>query len=452
MPAWTSHWLRDVRLLLASQLLVVVTTTALAILLARSLGPSDWGLFSALLGLSQALSTFVNLGMGTWLLRELARLQDEGATPERRYSESSRRIIGGVIASATFGIVLLSGAIVVLALIRTEIETAIALVGLIVYTVFVVVANCMEALLRAERRLKTVVAATLLERFLVLALAGTAVQLDSGIWALGLAHTFAGFARLSFVGYTIFVKRRFPIVVPAFQHIRRFVLNGVPFAFNTVALQVIPRLDTLVVLSMSATAAGFFALGDRILGPALIVPWVASAALYPFLAREAPRSKAALRISVGMFGLGLTLAIAGALIAPYIVPTVFGGSYGDAVIVVQVMLLATPFVYASNPLIAHLYTSGKERSVFAITILASVLGTAFVVGGQVSFGVTGAGVGYVLRQLLFTLALAGIALVQQSRAAEDALQDTSVVPLLGTPDDATSSTSPSAFRAPGSSH
>jgi hypothetical protein len=100
-----------------------------------------------------------------------------------------------------------------------------------------------------------------------------------------------------------------------------------------------------------------------------------------------------------------------------------------------------PNVVSANPLLAHLYTSGKERNVFAVTVVASLLGTAAVIGGQVSLGVSGAAAGYVLRQVLFTLTLAGIALVLHSRAARADALDARAAPLLVDPEDAPSSPS-----------
>jgi O-antigen/teichoic acid export membrane protein len=199
---------------------------------------------------------------------------------------------------------------------------------------------------------------------------------------------------------------RLPVRMPTPGHLRRFVASGLPFAFNTMALTVVPRLDTVILATFSLTAAGYFALGDRVLGPAQIIPVVASTALYPFLAREAPGSTAARRISVGMMALGCGLALGGAVLAPWAVPTIFGSSYRPAIGVVQVMFFALPFVYASNPLIAHLYTTGRERRVLFATLAAAAVGTAAIVVGQVTVGVVGAAAGYVFRQALFTAALA----------------------------------------------
>jgi O-antigen/teichoic acid export membrane protein len=410
MPTWTAHWLRDARLLLLSQFIVVLSTTALAIVLARSLGPSGWGLFSALLGLSLALSTFVDLGLGTWLLRELSKLMEEEHVLERRQEESSRRIIGAVIANTSFGLLLLLGSIVVALSIGAKENTIFTLLCLVIYTSLLTASNCLEAFLRSQRRLKRVVAAILLEKLLLLALATAAALLFSALWAIAVAYLVAGLARLSFVGYTIFARHLLPVVRPTLRHVQRFVMGGIPFAFNTVALNVIPRLDTLLVAGFSATAAGYFALGDRAVGPALIVPVVTSAALYPFLSREASSSRAGWKISGGMLVVGSAIALAGVVLAPVAVPAIFGQKYSSAVPVVRLMVLVVPFVYASNPLLAQLYTSGKERQVFAATLVASLLGTGAVVAGQVSEGPTGAAVGYVLRQALFTVALGFVAL------------------------------------------
>jgi O-antigen/teichoic acid export membrane protein len=410
MPGWTGQWLRDTRLLLSSQFLTLLATTVIAIVLARSLGPSDWGLFSALLGLSLGLATFVDLGLGTWLLRDLSRLREEEPNAELRDHESSRRVIGGISANLLFGTLLLLIAGSVVALLREELATALTLVGLIAYTILVAASNCLEAFLRANRNVKRVAVAMLLERFLLLGLVVAIAVIGIGIWSIGIAYLLAGFARVAFVGKTVFIDGRLPIVVPKAHHVRRYVASGVPFAFSTVALNVIPRFDTLVVAIVSATSAGYFALGDRIVGPALIAPAVASTALYPFLAREGRGSKAAWKISAVMMILGFTAAGAGLFLAPIVVPLLFGSSYEPAVPVVQTMLFVIPFSSASSPLLARLYTSGKERRVFVVTFSASALGTLVIVVGQLTIGASGAAAGYVLRQVLFTVALCMIGL------------------------------------------
>jgi O-antigen/teichoic acid export membrane protein len=418
MPPWVGDWLRDARLLLSSQLIAVVATTIVAILLARSLGPSEWGLFSGLLGLSLALSTFVDIGLGTWLLRELSALRaGEGRRASDSASDESLRLAAAVSANTLISVLLLFGAVVVLVSLDTNASTSAALLGLITYTGLVAASGCLEAFYRAERRLKTVVVAVVLEKFLLLSCILAVVVSDSGLWSVGVAYVVAGFGRLAFVTNLLVTRERLRFPVPAMSDIGRVVKSGVPFAFGTVALNVIPRLDTLLVAVFSTTAAGYFALGDRAIGPAWIVPVVVSAALYPFFSREERTSGAGWRISAGMFGIGGAIAGIGALLAPLLVPAVFGSQYDEATRVVQIMCFVLPFLYASNPLLARLYTSGMERQVLAATLVASLVGTLAIVAGQLTIGPTGAAGGYVLRHILFTLVLSTLSVRSQQYAA-----------------------------------
>jgi O-antigen/teichoic acid export membrane protein len=383
----------------------------LAILLARSLGPSEWGLFSGLLGLSLALSIFIDVGLGTWLLRDLSALRTQpAASPRDIQVETSRRLMGACAANIAIGLLLIVVAVIATLWMHSDVETVIALVALLMYTVFLTASNCLEAFFRAERKLSRVVIAVILEKFLLLSFAGGVLLLGHGLWAIGLVHLCAGLARLLYTGLNLFARERLPLLLPGIVDVRRVITGGLPFAIGTVALNVIPRLDTILVANFSATYAGYFALGDRITGPALIIPAVAGAALYPFFSHEAPKPDVAWKLSGGMMALGGTAAIIGMVLAPVVVPLVFGHQYSDAVVVVQLMLFILPFVYGSNPILTYTYARGGERQVQLVTFIASLLGTAAIIGGILIFGVVGAAAGYVLRQLLFTITLGGVLL------------------------------------------
>jgi hypothetical protein len=68
--------------------------------------------------------------------------------------------------------------------------------------------------------------------------------------------------------------------------------------------------------------------------------------------------------------------------------------------------MALPFVFASNVLLVRLYSLHRERAVLGVTLVASLVGSGVLVLGQLTVGPEGAAGGYVLRQVLFTVALA----------------------------------------------
>ena len=406
LPAWTAAWLRDSSLLLAFQILATTATSALAIILARALGPSSWGLFSGLLALTLALATLVEFGLGTWLLREISELRAGAGSHIVDRERASKAIIGALAATGAVGALLVTASVAGVALTGAGTESAVTFICLLVYTITVTAATCIEAYFRAVRKLSVVGIALLSEKLALITGAGGLAILGFGIWAIALAYLTAGALRLAYVATMIFHRDRVPLRRPSVEHVWRYYLFGLPFAFNTMALTVIPRLDTFLVAIVSTSAAGFFAIGDRILGPAVIIPVVASRALYPFLARESHSSRTPWHIVTGFFATGVLLAGVGAMLAPTLVPTVFGAAYEDAVGVVQLMLVALPFVFASNALLVRLYSLRRERAVLGVTLVAALFGTSGVVLGQLAIGPVGAAGGYVLRQVLFTTALA----------------------------------------------
>ena len=409
LPAWVKHWARDSALLLFSQFSAVVATSLLAIILARNLGPSDWGLFSGLFGVSQAFSIIASFGVATWLLRELSQLWNVDQTSSADASKRASHLVSGALAlNVVVGALLILGTLAVTLIVRLDPGAVFALVSFMVYGALLAISGGLEAFFRSRRQLRQVVKAILIEKVVLLSLVGVAVAAGLGVSGIAVMYIVAGIARVLVNGINIHASKH---VYPGRISLHAFsstVRGSMPFALNAASLNIIPRLDALILVALSTTAAGYFALGDRILGPAIMIPWVMSSALYPFLAREGERS-AGWRIFGVFVGVGSLLAAAGIALAPTLVPLIFGNAYDGAVNVVQIMLLTIPLVYGSNALLAQLYTGGRERTILVVTLGMSALGTVAIVAGQLMVGATGAAAGYVLRQILFLAGLAAIA-------------------------------------------
>ena len=410
LPNWTKLWLRDSSVLLASQLVAMVITSTLAILIARNLGPAEWGVFSALLGLSLALSVFVHLGLGTWLLRELSALWAR----EGSHTVHTRRKAGSIVAGALMLNVCLGSALVLAALAVTSLvgwgtDRSLGLVGLTGYATLLAIASELDAVFRARRELRPVVLATLLEKGVLLPLVVLSLMGDHGLSGIALSYVVAGSVRVTFIGLNIMLRDILLLSLPHPRATWALAKRTLPFALNAASLGTIPRLDVFLIAAFSAFSAGYFAIGDRMVGAALLIPMSASSTLYPFFANR--RDGASGWKAAGLLGLiGAALAAGGVAVAPLLVPALFGEEFTVAVRTVQVMLLVLPFTFFSNGLVAWLYSKGLERRVLVVTVTSGLAGTAAIVAGQLFVGPTGAGLGYLLRQGLFAAALAGLAI------------------------------------------
>jgi O-antigen/teichoic acid export membrane protein len=405
LPSWGRDWAADSSFLLLSQVLTVTLTSVVAIVIARGLDPAEWGTFSAFLSLGLAVSIFVDFGMGTWLLRELSKLwANEEIDPAEARARASWLSTHAVLVSGAIGAASVCFA-VVFTLVRGHASLTLIAAGLLAYGALLGAANGLEAYLRSRRKLRLLVAFTLTEKALLVALVVVVELAGLGVSWIALAYVIAGTVRLSLVSFTVFAGGHLSFVRPRWASLREIAAGSFPFALNTASLNIIPRLDSFVLLTLSATSAGYFATGERALGPALLVPVALSATLYPFLSREA-RGERSVRLFAALFAtVGLALAVVGALLTPVLVPWIFGEQYRSSIIVVQIMLFVLPFCYASNALLPYLYLQGREFILLRVTIFASLLGTVAMVAGQLLRGPALAATGFVLRQVVILVAL-----------------------------------------------
>lgn len=420
LPAWARSWAVDSAVLLFSQVAAIVATSALAILLARHLGPTDWGVFSGFLALSMGLSVFVEFGLTQWLLRELSRISTERqrkGVPFRLGRRGGRIVVASFAVNLALATAIVIGAGVVAAALQLKASSAVLVVALVAYGGLLAACSGLEAVFRARRKVRRVVGAILLEKGLLLALVSLVLALGLGLVAIGFAYVLAGVARLLFDAAAILLRRDVVAGRPSMRVARYVTRESIPFALNRASLNIVPRFDTFLLAALSPLAAGYFALGDRMLGPIIIIPVVMSSALYPFLAQEPAGSRAGWRVVCFLGAIGGVISAVGILLAPSIVPFVFGSAYEPAISVVQVMLVAIPFIFAANPLLAHLYTARLEHRGLGVRLGGvSLLGTVAVVMGQVLIGPVGAAAGYASRTVLF-LATLVVASARSSHSA-----------------------------------
>jgi O-antigen/teichoic acid export membrane protein len=355
------------------------------------------------------LSVFVEFGLAQWLLRELARLwaEHEGPASGDAGHQAGQIVLATFAVNMSLGAVMIVGAGLTSVAVGLEPTSSVLLVALVAYGALTATCGGLEVVFRARRRIGRVMAATLLEKGLLLLLVTVSLVFGSGLAAIGIAYVGAGLARMAFDGIAIVRSRDLAFAFPALRTARDVARQSVPFAANRASLNIIPNLDTFILAAMSSVAAGYFALANRALSPIMIVPVVLSVSLYPFLARESAGSRVAWSVVGLLTAAGTVIAAIGIAISPRLVPLVFGSAYRPAIPVVQVMLLVLPFVFAANPLLTQVYTERLEHRALVLSLaVASCIGTAAVVAGQLLVGPMGAAAGSVVRVALFAGLLA----------------------------------------------
>jgi O-antigen/teichoic acid export membrane protein len=430
-PVWLRDWAGDSALLLFSQFAATVATSVLAIVVARTLTPYEWGIFSGFLGLSLALAVFAEFGLSAWVLRELSLLGTSDGDSGDTKRQAGRLVGGGFLFTSLIGVAFVVATALCSVALHLDARLSATVISLVAYGAIRSASTSLEAFFRSRRKLRRVVASLLVEKGVLLLLVVLLLVGGAGLVGVAVAFPLAGLARLMVNVANIVARSELTVSHVGLADMRPVVQGSWLFATNRASLNVVPRLDAFLLALIAPTAAGYFALGNRVLGPILIVPVVVSSTLYPFLARESRDSMAGWAVVRLLTAGGVVLAAVGILVTPSLVPLLFGSKYQDAVPVVQVMLVAIPLVFATNPLLAHVYTSRREgRGLMLLLAAASFAGTGAVVAGQLLVGPIAAAAGYVLRHVLFVGVLGVTALLPPRPTAASRLEGDAIPELV----------------------
>lgn len=398
---WVAAWVKDTGLILSSQLTVTAMTTVLTIVVARGLGPRDFGIFSGFVGLSQAFSLAVDVGVAAWLLRELSNTWADADVETARAMTSA--LLGDALGlNVVLGLPLVAGFVCAGLVLGLSGQLVLLLAALMAYVVALAAASSLETALRAQRQVGKVVVASALEKGTLVAAATATLSLGFGFLGLSISYVLAGVVRLAY-SFAVTLGTRSGTRFPTRARVKAIARAALPFALNAAAFNFAPRLDMPLVTVISARAGSYFALAYQTVTAVVVIPVIASSTLYPFLAG---RTGHALRDTTRVLGVaGLLCAVLGIALAPTAVPLLFGSEYEGAIGVTQCIFVALPFVFYANGLLVGLYTRERERSLLRATLPVAFTGSIAVAAGASIGGARGAALGYVFRYCMFTIVL-----------------------------------------------
>lgn len=413
--AWMRLWAHDSATVVGAQVSALALTTALAVIVARYLGPAEFGIFAGFLGLAQVLMLLAGVGVPTWLLRELSTALASQRSADRQVANrklsAAAALIGGVAVALTLG------SLCVGQLLVSSSELSLALGALMGYMGLLACSAILEIVLRAHRKLRQVVLVTLLEKLSLLGLVATAIVVGAGIAGIAAAYVAAGVLRVGGTLHAIHASHLASFPRPTRTDVGGVVRSSLPFAFGLTVPSAIVRLDVFLIGLLSASTAGMYAVADRFPGALQVIPSACAGALYPHLARERDPVRDSWRIAGALAAIGAAVAVAAMLVAHIVVPLLFGDRFEPAVPGVRIMLLSVPLQFAASVLIAAMFSGGAERQVVIVTMTCSVSGTALVVAGGALFGLQGAAAGYVSRYAAMLLGLVVLTAFLRRRSA-----------------------------------
>ena len=182
---------------------------------------------------------------------------------------------------------------------------------------------------------------------------------------------------------------------------------------SSASINIYTTANVIVVNSLlGATAAGHFALADRIRATLIGGFDAVSQALYPYLCRTIGDGTTdfarARKVSfVAIMGASVVVGVALAIAAPLIVALLGGEAFAECVTILRIFAFAPFLICLSNILgIQTMLPNDMEKEFGLILALGAAVGLPLLAVFSLSFGVAGSAASYILTEALITLAMA----------------------------------------------
>jgi O-antigen/teichoic acid export membrane protein len=350
----------------------------LVALVARHEGVDGLGRYALVLTVVGITGALVDVGLTTYLTREVARERDANRQPALLGTVLLLKM--GLAVVGALGLLALAA----LAPFPPEAGRLLPLGGLLLLPE--AASGTIRAYVNGRQRMEISGAIDMVIRT---AAFGVSVPLLlAGLGVGGVLVGTIGATLLGVAAYAIILRRWrvVPVYHASLATWRAYVRESYPFAVTSLAAMVYARID-LVLLGLwkGEVAAGWYAAGYRLWETIGLLPASLLDAMFPEMSRMAARPGGEERLrrlfrtgGWAMLGGGLLLALAGALAAGLLVPLVFGrgDDYGPAVATFRVLVWAIPamFLYL---LCGHtLYALDRQRQVTAVMLLVGVANIA----------------------------------------------------------------------------
>ncbi|MDH3022469.1 oligosaccharide flippase family protein [Gordonia alkanivorans] len=376
----------------AGRLLGAALQALTLVLVARRLGPEEFGLLGAVIAAAMIPQVVCDLGLGTLILKARAIEPNNRTVAVALKLNRVTSIVGSLVFAVGVG-----------ALAFFFDSRFYWMLPLAVWVGAEKNADVSAGVLIADGRAHLSSVLLFGRRAMILLSTIGFLALDfNAAFAFSLAS--AGSSLVAAVVTGVLVSKR---VQPArLGGVRRLLERARPYWIHSMATQV-RSVDTLATAALAGPVqAGYYTAASRVTNPLRIVPTSLAAVLLPELARSsgvmsASTRKGIIALLIALGGLFAVLAAG----APWYVPLVLGSAYDGAILPLQIVLIGLVFGSAASMLVSVLQARGLQASVGRISIGSSLVYLVCLAVTAPVWGATGAALSLSLSFIVQSLLL-----------------------------------------------
>ena len=376
--------LKNTAIQAASQLVTWILSWILLVMLPRYLGDAQFGKLFFAISYCTIFSTLINLGVNTFLVKEVAVLNPDPDMPEADIAECHTRLHALLSNVMTFkiglaaAIYLIQSIMVYLLPYDSVSREAVLVIGL---------GTCLGAVVQtlggAFQGLQYMLGPSvilIIEKTIITA--GCAMLLWQGHSLISICWVHTAGASVSFALSLIWLYRRerFGFALDPLL-LRRIFIGGLPFLVWVVFGEIYIRIDVLMLSLMTSDAVvGWYGAATRLYGTLLFIPNILTTAVFPAMMRmgsdiadEAAFSRASERLMNLVLFAAIPISAGTIAVAGPFVRLLYGpGTFENAGPNLQILGVSILLVCIDVVLGTILIARGKEKAWAVMAVAAAV--------------------------------------------------------------------------------
>ncbi|MEG3224056.1 MAG: hypothetical protein BME94_00670 [Methanobacteriales archaeon Met13] len=355
--------------LLISQVVSYVLTFFSTIYIARYLGTDGFGILSFALAFTGMVSIFADMGLNTLVVREVARnksLTDKYLT--------NVLVIKTILAVITALIVIL-----VINLLNYPPETILVVYLLALSIILNSIYGVFNSIFQAYERMEYQAVGQIINSTTIFGIVLIAIYLNSSVVAFAFNYLIASVVGLVYSVTIYFWKFYLPEVRVDISFWKPALKEAWPYGLIGIFSMIYVWIDSFFLSFFQGNGAvGIYNAAYKLGMVFLFIPTVFNLSIFPVMSKFYINSQNSLKKTVGkyfdfMVLIGTLLAVGTAIMASEIILLVFGASFSDSIIALQILIWSTLFIFLNSPLIQLMSSIDKPGTLSKIVALCMVV-------------------------------------------------------------------------------
>ena len=387
---------KNVSVLFISQMLSYVLGFFTLMYSARYLGVGGFGTLSFALAFTGIFAVFMDLGLSTLTIREVAR--DKSITKDYVANITAIKIL---LALFTFGLIFL-----IIHLFGYNPQTMLVVYFIAIYTIFTAFSLMFYSIFQAHEKMEYQSLGSILNSVLLLAGILLAIHLKFDIVQFSLIYTIVGVGIFVYALSIFSIKFSFPKIKFDIKKWKHLTLEGWPFAITGISITLYFWIDTIILsLIKGPDAVGLYNASYRLIIVLLFIPFVFNNAIFPLMSQYHISSKESLNFTFEkllkiMIIIAVPIGVGTVLIANKVIILIYGDQFIGAVIALQILIWSCVLIFTRSPFERLLESTNRQLSITKIFIIGVIFNVILNLIFIPKYSYIGAGVITVLTDAL----------------------------------------------------